>query len=279
MVVELLTTPSQERAAALVRFLEEQNRQRQTIERRILDEAQELVANHNHDGAAALVLASAEWHPGVIGIVAGRLVERYARPVLLIALREEQGFGHGSGRSIPGFRLHEALRDCGDGLISHGGHAGAVGFKIPPQEVDGFRDRFCAYAARHFQANLPIPQLVIDAELPLTLLTPGLVEALNRLEPYGAGNPRPLFLAGPLQVVGTPRRVGKGERHLQFRVRQQEATIPAIAFGMADRTEELLSAGGECCAVFTPTFKEWQGWRSIQLEVLDFQAGPQARLA
>jgi single-stranded-DNA-specific exonuclease len=278
LVVELLTTPSRERAVELARFLDGQNAQRQQIERRILEQAKDMLAGHDLDQTPGLVLASADWHPGVIGIVAGRLAERFSRPVLLIALRSDTGIGQGSGRSVPGFALHEALATCGDGLVSHGGHAAAVGFKIPIDHVDDFRERFVAYAARQFPSGPPAPQLVIDAELPLAMLTPGLVEAVNRLEPYGAGNPRPRFLAGPLQIVGTPRRVGKGERHLQFRVRQQQSLFPVVAFSLADRLEELMSAGGNCCLVFTPGFNEWQGWRSIQLEAHDFQPGTLARL-
>jgi len=279
LVVELLTTPSRERAVDLARFLEAQNTQRQQIERRILDQAKDMLAGQDLDQTPGLVLASPEWHPGVIGIVAGRLAERYARPVLLIALREDLGVGQGSGRSVPGFALHEALSACSNGLLSHGGHTMAVGLKIPIAKVEEFREQFLAYAAQHFRSGPPAPQLVIDAELPLGMLTPGLVEALNQLEPYGAGNPRPRFLAGPLQVVGMPRRVGKGERHLQFRVRQQQSVFPVVAFNFADRVEELMSAGGNCCLVFTPGFNEWQGRRSVQLEVHDFQAGTQARLA
>jgi single-stranded-DNA-specific exonuclease len=101
---------------------------------------------------------------------------------------------------------------------------------------------------------------------------------LKQLEPYGAGNPQPLFLAGGLQVVGAPKKVGGGERHLSFRVRQQTRELHAIAFGQADRAEELLSAAGHCCLVFTPRLNEYNGFRRVDLEVRDLQAGPQARL-
>jgi single-stranded-DNA-specific exonuclease len=110
------------------------------------------------------------------------------------------------------------------------------------------------------------------------MLTTGLLDDLDRLEPYGAANRRPLFLAGGLQIKGEPRKVGAGERHLSFRVSQQGTDLKAIAWGMADRAEELMSAGGACCLAFTPKINEWQGWRSIDLEVADFQAGAQARL-
>ena len=124
----------------------------------------------------------------------------------------------------------------------------------------------------------PAP-LVLDAEAPLSALTMGLLRDLDRLEPYGADNRRPLFLAGGLEVKGEPRKVGGGERHLMFpRPTGAAWTLKAIAFGMADRAEELMSAGGACCLAFTPKLNEWQGWRSVDLEVTDFQAGPQARL-
>jgi single-stranded-DNA-specific exonuclease len=276
LVVELLTTKSQERALDLTRFLEDQNQKRQHIERRILEQAR-LMADTS-DGAPALVLASSDWHAGVIGIVAGRLADLYGRPVLMIALQEHLAVGQGSGRSVPGFALHQALQACGDGLISHGGHAGAAGFKIAHDLIASFRDRFCAYAAQHFNGQEPGPRLEIDAEVPLSILTPGLVEDLTVMEPCGAGNPRAVFLAGPMQILGCPRRVGRGERHVQFRVRQQETSLPAIAFQFADRVEELMSAGGQCCLAFTPTINEWQGWRTVQLEIIDFQVGSAARL-
>jgi single-stranded-DNA-specific exonuclease len=277
LAVELLTTVSEQRAADLARFLEQQNEERQQVERHIFKEAREMVAGADLEQTPALVLASPKWHPGLIGIVASRLVDAFARPVLLISLRDGVP-AQGSGRSVPGFLLHEALSACSDVLLSHGGHATAAGFKLEHTCVDRFRERFCEVAARHFSGGPPSPRLVIDAEVPLASLTPGLLEAMKRLEPYGAGNPEPIFLAGGLQVVGEPRKVGGGERHLSFRVRQQNKDLRAIAFGMGDRTEELMSAGGQCCLAFTPRINEWQGWRNVELQVRDLQAGPRARL-
>src|SRR5262249_41161052 len=128
------------------------------------------------------------------------------------------------------------------------------------------------------KAGAPGPRLVLDAEVPLSALTPGLFESMKQLEPYGAGNPQPLFLAGDLQVLGEPRRVGGGERHLSFRLRQGSRDVRAMALGMGEGAEELMSAEGKCCLVFTPKINEWQGWRSVELEVRDLQAGPRARL-
>jgi single-stranded-DNA-specific exonuclease len=282
LVIELLTTTSPTRAASLARYLEGQNVQRQVFERRILARARELVSDGNLGDMPALVLADPDWHPGIVGIVASRLVDLYARPVLLIALRQERPpcapVGQGSGRSVPGFPLHEALQACGEHLLSHGGHAAAAGFKIQPELIETFRQRFCAYAAQYFQANPHTPRLLIDAELPLSALTTRLVQDLDHLEPYGSDNRRPLFLAAGLQVVGAPTCVGGGERHLSFRVCQQGITLRAIAFGMSDRAEELMSAAGRCCLVFTPRLNEWQGFRRVDLEVVDLQPRAQAQL-
>src|SRR5205085_4750969 len=119
-------------------------------ERKILARAREMVADHDLDSSPALILADPDWHPGIVGIVASRLVDLFARPVLLIGLRQERGettlIGQGSGRSVPGFPLHEALQACTEHLVSHGGHAAAVGFKIQPDAIDAFRERFCDYA-------------------------------------------------------------------------------------------------------------------------------------
>ena len=203
--------------------------------------------------------------------------DQYARPVLMISLREDALVGLGSGRSVPGFSLHEALRACGDGLLSHGGHAAAAGFKIHPAQIPSFRERFCAYASDCFRERTSQPCLLLDAEVPLQVLNLELLAALEQLEPYGAGNARPLLLAGPVQVTA-PRRVGTGERHLMFRVRQEGRTLRAIAFNLGDRLDELMSQDGWCCLAFTPSLNEWQGWRSVQLEVRDFQAGQRACL-
>jgi len=281
LAVELLTTTSTQRAVDLARFLETQNQQRQTLERRIAAQAREMAAPY--DGAPALVLASEEWHPGVIGIVAGRLAEQTARPVLLIALaRARKGdaevIGQGSGRSVEGFALHQALQQCDDLLLGHGGHAAAAGFRVRPESIDAFRDRFCACAAGQFGGGPPAPQLILDAEVPLGALTLGLLRDLDRLEPYGSANRRPLFLAGDLDVVGEPSRIGKGELHMSFKVRQQDTTLRAIAFGMAERLNELMSAGGKCCLAFRPTVNEWNGRRTVELQVADLQAGPRAAL-
>jgi single-stranded-DNA-specific exonuclease len=284
LVVDLLTTTSQPRAVDLARYLEQQNQDRQTLERQMFKQARELVEKHSLDDMPALVLTHPDWHAGVIGIVAGRLADLYGRPALLIAMRQngtDDGaltIGQGSGRSVPGFALHEALQACAEHLLRHGGHKAAAGFKIRPEAVDAFRERFCAYAASQFPKGLPAPALVLDGEVPLSALTFGLLQEIDHLEPYGSENALPILLAGGLEVVGEPRRMGGGERHMHFRVRQAGTTLRAVAFGMADRLDELMAEQGRCCLAFTPVINEWQGYRSIELHVVDFQAGPTAKL-
>jgi single-stranded-DNA-specific exonuclease len=297
LVVELLTTATPERATELVRNLEANNQQRQQLERRILAEARELIASEGLADSPALVLASSDWHPGVIGIVAGRLADQFARPALLIAVTElrlppavmsdepdeapiRQGsVGHGSGRSVPGLPLHEVLQECTDLLLGHGGHAAAAGFKIAPEQIDSLRARFCEAVSRRFADGLPAPRLAIDAEVPLSALTLNLLKELDSLEPYGSDNRRPLFLAGDLQIVGEPKKMGGGERHISFQVKQEGTTLRAVGWNMAERIEELMSDSGRCCMVFAPKVNEWQGRRKVELEITDFQPGPRARLA
>jgi single-stranded-DNA-specific exonuclease len=281
VAVELLTTTRRERAVDLARHFEYLNETRQKLERETVQKARQLVESEGRQNDPALVLASHEWHGGIVGIVAGRLAEQYGRPALMITLPKpdsDSPWATGSGRSIPGVALHEALKACGDLLVSHGGHAAAAGFKVLPECLGAFRERFCAQVASGFPGGLPTPELTLDVEAPLSALTVGLLDELARLEPYGAENRKPLFLAGGLQVQGEPRKVGQGERHLSFRVRQGATTMKAIGWNMAERAAELMSAGGACCLAFTPKRNEWQGRVSVDLEVTDFQPGAEARL-
>jgi single-stranded-DNA-specific exonuclease len=177
------------------------------------------------------------------------------------------------------YPLHEALKHCDDLLISHGGHQMAAGFRVRPDRIDAFRDRIETHAKRHFANGQAAPKIVLDAETPLSALTLKLMNEIDRLEPYGSANERPIFLAGELQVVGEPRKVGQNERHLMFRVAQAGTQMRAVAFGMTERLEELMSQQGRCCLAFVPKVNEWQGRRTVEMEVVDFQPGDKATLA
>lgn len=274
--VEMLTERTYDKAMALALQLQEHNQKRQQIERQILQEARQLAERHNALDKPALVLSHGTWHPGLIGIVAGRMADLFARPALMIAMGQND-LAVGSGRSIPGFKLHEALESCSEYLLAHGGHSAAAGFKLRPTSVHLFREKFCEVVGEHFTEGLPKPLLTIDAEVPLSALTYRLVDAIGELEPYGAGNPEPLMLASNVKVVGEPKKVGQ-DRHLSMRFQQNGKAIKAIAFGMADRLDELMSEDGICCLVFTPTINEWQGMRNVEIVVKDFRPGSNAEL-
>ncbi len=276
LVVELLTTTNLQKARDLAAYLDGQNKERQSLERKIAAQARGKLEDQALANLPAIVLSDPEWHPGVIGIVAGRLADQFGKPVLMIAAASDPAAG--SGRSIAGFALHEALNACSSELHQHGGHAAAAGFRVSVDRIDQLRERFCNYTAHHFPSGVPAPSLTLDAEVPISALTFGLLREIDRLEPFGAQNPRPKFLAGGLEVVGEPKRIGNGERHLSFRVKQHGESIRAVAFGMAERLDELMSAGGRCSLVFTPHINEWNDRRTVEIEVTDFQAGDQARL-
>ena len=168
LVVEMLTTSNAAKAKEVAEYLEGQNSQRQSIERRMFFQAKEMVERHHAPDCSAVVMAHADWHAGVIGIVAGRMVEHLGKPVILFAHKDGAEIITGSGRSIPGFELHKALKACDDLLVGHGGHAMAAGMKIRPDNIDAFRERLQQVAARQFPTGTPpAPSLRLDAEVPL----------------------------------------------------------------------------------------------------------------
>jgi single-stranded-DNA-specific exonuclease len=278
LAVEMLTTADPNKARQVAEYLESENFHRQILERKMVTQARDMVERDGAEQQSAVVLAHADWHPGVIGIVAGRIAEYLGRPTVLFALKDSE-IVTGSGRSIAGFELHTALQACDDLLEGHGGHAMAAGAKIRPDKIDAFRERFQEYAAKHFPAGIPsAPRLRLDAEVPLSMLTFGLLNDLDKLEPYGANNSKPRFLAGDLEIVGDPKKMGKEERHLSFYVKQGGTKMRVVAWSMAERLEELTSENRRVCVAFSPKINEWEGRRTIELEVVDFQAGEVATL-
>ena len=275
LAVELLTTKNEEKAKKLAEYLEAQNRERQAVERKITTHAKEMMTGFDLAATAGIVLGSPDWHQGVVGIVASRLVETYARPSLVVSIKNDEQIAVGSGRSVPGFALHLALKACEEHLIGHGGHAAAAGFKLKPENLDAFGAAFNDYAASQFEGGVPpAPRLTLDTEVPLSALTWGLLRDIDKLEPYGAQNPKPKFLASGV-TIDAARAMGSGEvkRHLEFKAKQGGATLRCVGWNMADRLEELQSAGGTACLAFTPRANEWNDFHSIQLVIHDFKPG------
>lgn len=268
LAVEMLTTASEERALEIANYLEQQNRLRQATERKIVEQAIEQIESLGLADAdsRAIVVGAPDWHPGVIGIVASRLVDRYHRPTIVCALGE--GHGHGSGRSIPGFHLSRALEACSDLLQSHGGHEMAVGLRVAPERFEAFREAFRAHAASVINPELLTPELLIDCEAELRHINEGLVRDLERLGPFGHGNRRPLLCCRDLELAAEPRRVGRNGDHLQLFVRQKGVAMKAIAFRAGARFDELRRGRAVHLAV-EPQINEWNGQSSVELAVKD----------
>jgi single-stranded-DNA-specific exonuclease len=269
LAVELLVTSDQRRAAELADYLNEQNANRQSIERRIYREAAELLSKR-FDPATdrAIVLGRRGWHVGVIGIVAARLVDRFWRPVILVSL--DGKVAQGSGRSIPGFDMYQALRACANSLVSFGGHQMAAGLRIEPEALPEFSESFQQVARERIGDEELAERIEIDAEVPLGDVNHKLVHYIEQLGPFGCGNPRPLLMAARVQVVGEPRKVGGGERHLQFRIGQHGVVLRAVAFGMAERAEEL-QRGRLYDVAFRPQINTFGGVNRVDLHVEDFR--------
>lgn len=272
LAVEMLTTADEPRAVEIATYLESQNRARQAIERKILEQAIEQVTQLklDGDGHCAIVLGRDEWHPGVIGIVASRLVDRYHRPAVMVAL--DNGHGQGSGRSISGFHLSKALEACAQHLDGFGGHEMAAGLTLQTSKFEDFRQTFCAHAGSMLSPEMLIPQLRIDAETQVRDLCESLVTDLKRLGPFGHGNPKPLLCFRGMEIVAAPRRVGSSGEHLQLLVRQDPASKPikCIAFGYG-RMFHRLTPGTRVDLAAEAGINDYNSIRSVELQVKDLQ--------
>ncbi|HEV3162471.1 MAG TPA: single-stranded-DNA-specific exonuclease RecJ [Isosphaeraceae bacterium] len=267
--VEMLTTDDADSARQIAQFLNQCNSERQDLERSIADEARQMIEVEGGLGErGAIVLGKVGWHAGVIGIVASRLVETFHRPAVVVSLND--GVCQGSARSVPGFHLYDAISACSEGLTGFGGHAAAAGLKMPREVFPHFAERFDRHCRTAISPQLLQKELMIDAEVPLALLTRRLVEGIEALEPHGMGNPRPLLMTDRVRVVGEPRIVGEKKNHVQLRVEQGGEVLRVIAWNMAERAKKL-TAGTLCSVAFHPAINEWNGRRDVQLELKDFQ--------
>jgi single-stranded-DNA-specific exonuclease len=267
--VELLACREPEAARRLAAELDAHNRERRGIEDATVEEAERMIeALPDASQRRSFVLASEGWHPGVVGIVASRLVERHFRPVVLLAI--DGGLARGSARGIPSVHLFDALRKSADLLERFGGHRHAAGLTIRADRIDALAERFEATTISMTTDASFVPELRVDARLELDTVCPQTLEDIAKLEPYGQGNPRPLFLAEQLEV--TSSRI-VGERHLKIGVRQRggRKIFDAIAFG---RGEVLPTPGTMIDLVFTPEVSIWDGFERLQMMVRDLRESP-----
>ena len=288
LAVELLTTDNRERAIQLAAYIDELNKNRQTIERRMTKEATEQIEKHNWQDRGALVLADEEWHPGVIGIVAGRLAEKYEKPTIVIAIssREEAGasdgtlfscdaplraIGQGSGRSFANFDLHGGLTQCSKYLIAFGGHRVAAGLRIHAEEIEKFREAFIQHVEANHTLKAQDTEISIDAEISLADLTNRAVRELERLGPFGSEHDRPVFAATGIRLAEPPHKMGQGERHLSLKVKQSNKTMRAIAFGRAEWADEMSKCTGPISLCFAPIINRFRGYENVELQLIDWQ--------
>ena len=271
--IELLTTPDAARAVQLAEVVHGYNEQRDTIERSIMLAATKQ-AQHEYDpvGDAALVLQGRGWHPGVVGIVAGRLAERFHRPVVVIAQDEHQGRpAIGSLRSVPGFDVHEALVACREHLLSCGGHAAAAGLRIEDKKIEAFRAAFVAAVVERLPAALRQAQVAIDGETTLAALTLESVQQIERLAPFGQANRRPILCASGVRLTEPARTMGGGDRHLLVNLIQHGTKIRGVAFGAAEWLPHLPAPGQPFHVAFRPKINEFRGRRTAEIELVDWR--------
>lgn len=270
--IEMLITDSPQRAVQITRELDELNEQRKAVEKQIASQAVDMVHEAGMDGddCCAIVLACEEWHNGVIGIVASRLVDRFNKPAVMIAF-DSNDRGQGSGRSIDGYNLADALHACAEFLISSGGHAKAAGLRIEKSNIKKFTQAFLAHAAENISAQQMKPGLNVDAESSLAELC-HIATASNfeKMAPFGAGNAQPLVLVRNCRIACPPKRMGKTGTTLNLMVRRGESgpVIRCVGFSMGNYADELAGVR-DVDMLVTPTINRFNGNVTVELQIKD----------
>jgi single-stranded-DNA-specific exonuclease len=270
LAVELMTTENEIRAMQIAGYLKDQNRLRQKCQRDILKQAKQQItqAGFHHPDRKTIVLSAENWHTGVIGIVASRIIDDYYRPTILINTAE--GIGQGSGRSVAGFNLHGALTACSDHLLSFGGHTMAAGLRIDMNNIAAFAAAFEAYAHENMEHGTLDSYLDIDAEARIGDFSEGVMRELNGLEPFGAGNPKPVFAARGVKLIAPPRTVGSRNDHLQLSISDASGAVRCIGFGMGKLEKKLLETDSFSVA-FEPQYNTYNGRTNLQFMLSDIQ--------
>ena len=265
--VELLMAEDEGRARDIALALNELNSERQQVEADILEQAKQQLASVDTAAARLLVVAGENWHPGVIGIVASRLVDLYYRPTIVISVQD--GVGKGSCRSIKGFHLFDALTAAKDTLVQFGGHEMAAGLTVLPENIGALRAALEAYAEAHLEADDYIPCLELEAELRPEEITVKLVRELSHLEPYGMANPRPLF--GCFGADGfDARAIGREGQHLKFFMDGGMQPIQAIGWNMAEKATFV--ERGPVDIAYMPEINEWNGKTYVQCKLSELRS-------
>ena len=265
--LRLLLAADSREAERLADHLERQNAERRLTDSRVFEEARKQARSRVSDGDQAVVLWGDDWHPGVLGIVASRLVESYHRPAVVISF--DGDVGRGSGRSTGGFHLFNALQECEPLLERFGGHRMAAGLTVRRERVEELAERLQEMARRDLADREPAQELRLDLEVPVERLGANLLRGLGHLAPFGSGNPTPILMVRDV-TLDRPTRVGNDGAHLRFQLVSEGQRIPAIAFGMGRRLAEARSSERADVALEI-TENHWNGRREVQARVLDFR--------
>jgi len=269
--LRLLCTRDFRQAVELSKKLNLKNAERQDLTAGSYEQARRMVLG-KVDFPKALIIASQEWHEGIIGLVAGRLVEEFYRPAIVLSLGEK--VSKGSVRSIPGFNIIQSLREFEEYFIDLGGHPAAAGFSIETVKIEEFKKDFLQTVEKKIGADLLCPFLDIDAEIELHAINQNFYNRLSKLSPFGMGNPEPLFLARNLEVLES-RLVGKEKSHLKLKVKDKNSNpFEAIGFGLGLKEEilQLIQKKEPLDCVFKISENTWQEQKILQLKMIDIKA-------
>lgn len=266
--VELLVSDDYESSVEFARVLERENLNRRKIDEGVFEEAKGMIEDYfNKYGDGAIVMHNENWHPGVVGIVASRIVEKYYRPAVMMTTVE--GVAKGSARSIAGVNIHQALKSVEDKLLQFGGHKYAAGVSVDLDRIEEFRTAFNKAIKDILTDELITPVIRIDAELDLAELTPKFMRVVKQFAPFGPQNMRPTFLARDVQVTGLPRIVGRD--HLRFKVRKNGVTFDCIGFNLGSLLDMVKSKLSSIDLVFSLDESDFTGVNITQLKIKDIR--------
>ncbi|PNY37915.1 single-stranded-DNA-specific exonuclease RecJ [Rhodopirellula baltica] len=272
--VELLTAPAGERAQSLAEYIDELNKNRDSLQRSVMLAAQKQAKEQfDTENDPALVLAGVGWHQGVIGVVAGRLSDKYGKPVIILSMDASgKGDAVGSGRAGPTtINLYDAMSECSDRLSRFGGHRAAAGLSIDERQIDAFREEFCEAVSQQIADSDAEPEIIIDAEASFGQLSLNTVKQIETMEPFGEGNPRPVLLCQDVMLAEPARRMGSGDRHLTVRLDQGGKVVRGVAFGEGDWCEELNDHSGPIQVAYRPVINEFGGYRRVEVHIVDWR--------
>ena len=272
--VKLMTTANPQLAKKIAEDLEKENRRRQEITLNTVEDCfYQIQENSNFKNEKAIILHEKNWHHGVVGIVASKVKESYNKPTIIISF-DENGNGRGSCRSISGFDMHAALGKCSELLTGFGGHPMAAGLSIERKNMKSFYSKFQKIVDESISVDQLIPCLKVDSKLKVREINSRFLKFLKSMSPYGPGNMRPKFLSKKVNLKGMPRIIGKNSDTLKFSVQDNRSVYDAIGFNMVEKYEYLLS-GEPVDMIFEIGENEWNGKKSIQLEIKDIKPGDQ----